>query len=83
MALPCDAWLNIEADNLAKTKVNLTHHRSDQYYLPGEGWACSIGSQWIVKQLASTIHLYVTGIPAEKNWKTKFRLSETLWSSIE
>jgi len=86
MALPWAAWLNIEADNLAKTKVNPNYHDGpDQYHLPGEGWVCqcSIGPQQIVKQLAFTLWSHVNGIPAEKYWKTKFKLSDNLWGSIK
>jgi len=49
----------------------------------GKGWVCLIGSQWIVKQLVVTLHAHVNSILAEKYWKHKFKLLETLWDSIE
>ncbi len=82
--LPCHAWLNIKANLLAKSKVDTTYCRPTQYYLPGEGWVCSIGPHWIIKQLlAATIQVHISGIPAEKYWKTKFQLLVMLWHSID
>jgi len=82
MALTQDAWLNIEANSLAKTKDNPMYQGPNKFYLPGKGWVCSICSQWIAK-LVSTICDHVNGIPAEKYWKTKLKLMETQWDSIE
>jgi len=42
MVLSRDAWLNIEADILAKATVNPEYQGPEYYHLPGEGWTCSI-----------------------------------------
>jgi len=80
--LPCQPCL-VEHQGLAKSKVDTTYCRPTQYYLPGEGWVCSIGPHWIIKQLAATIQVHIYGIPAEKYWKTKFQLLVMLWHSID
>ncbi len=54
-ALSRKAWLNIEADILAKVTVNPTYQGPTQYQLPGEGWICHINQQWVVKQLSDMI----------------------------
>jgi len=77
-----DAWLNIEADLLAKDKVDPVYTGPTTYQLPGEGWICYIGTKQIVKQFMNTIHVHVNGLPAKKYWKTKFCLLENLWHSI-
>jgi len=81
-ALPCNAWLNVEADCLAKTKVNPTHQGPLQYQLPGEGWMCYIGTKQIVKQLSNAIWEHINGQLAKKYWQTKFYLSDTQWQTI-
>jgi len=82
-ALAQDVWLNIEANSLAKTTVNLMYQGPNKFHLPREGWVWSIGSKWIVKQMASTVWDHVNGHPAEKYWKTKLKMLLTLWDSIK
>jgi len=78
-----DAWLNVEANLLAKAKVDLAYNGPAHYHLPGEGWVCSLRHQCIVKQLLAKIRAHVNGILAEKYWKTKFCLLDSLWHSID
>jgi len=64
MALPWDAWMNIEADLIVKEAVNLTYCGPEQYYLPGEGWICQIGTRCIIKQLLEKLCVHINGAPA-------------------
>jgi len=71
-----DAWLNIEADLLAKETVNPSYHGPIHYWLLGEGWICYIGQQCTVKQLAEKIQVHVNGLLADIYWKKKLWLSD-------
>jgi len=82
-ALTRDAWLNIEADLLAKATVDPTHISPNQYRLPGEGWICSIKQLRVVKQLADTLRDHINDEPIAKYWKSKFQLSESTWQLID
>jgi len=77
------AWLNIEADLLAKAMVNLEHHSPTQYRLPGEGWICCINQHRVVKQLADTIRGHINEVPADKYWKQKLKMSKDTWQLID
>jgi len=81
--LACDAWLNIEADLLAKAAVNPAYPSPTQYHLPREGWFCSINQLRVVKQLAETLRNQINDVPIVKYWKTKFQLSEDTWQLID
>jgi len=46
-----DAWLNVEADALAKTTVATPHIGLVHYKLPGNAWACYAGNQRVLNSL--------------------------------
>jgi len=54
-ALTRDAWLNIEANTLAKQKLTSTHTRPILYKLPGNPWSCYVGMERVVKQLHQSL----------------------------
>ncbi len=82
-ALTRDAWLNIEADLLAKAAVDPKHISPHRYSLPGEGWICYVKQHRIVKQLADTLRDHINKEPIEKYWKTKFQIIEPTWQLID
>jgi len=86
-ALSRDAWLNIEADTLAKAKTSLPHVGPHTYKLPGFPWGCYVGSKRVVKQLAQSLRTHVNGQATLKYWATKKqwlpdRLQTVDWSSL-
>jgi len=78
-----DAWLNIEADLLAKAAVDPKYHSPIRYRLPGEGWICHVRQHRVVKQLANTLRDHINTEPIEKYWKKKFQITEPNWSNID
>jgi len=59
--LTCDAWLNVEADLIAKEIVNIPFISLPFYKLPGNPWGCYTEKRWIVKQLNSELWQYING----------------------
>jgi len=51
IVLTQDAWLNVEADLLAKAKVSVSFTSPLHYTLPSNPWGCYMGNQQIVTQL--------------------------------
>jgi len=78
-----DAWLNIEADLLAKATVNPAISSPVHYCLPGEGWTCGINQNRVVKQLADTLHNHINKVPIKKHWKKKFQMAEDTWQLVD
>jgi len=66
-----DAWLNIEADILAKSTNSLPHIGPLSYRLPGFPWGCYVGRHRVVKQLAQSIRTHVNGLDTLNYWATK------------
>jgi len=69
MALTRDAWLNIEADLMAKTKASNPYTGPLIYKLPGNAWGCYAGGKQVVKQLTSTLQSFVNGIECLEYWE--------------
>jgi len=77
-----DAWLNIEADMLAKAAVNPAYHGPETYRLPGEAWTCLINRRRVVKQLTDRLRQQINEVPITKHWKRKYGMTEATWQSI-
>jgi len=56
-----DAWLNVEADLLAKQRVITKHIGPLVYSLPGNLWSCYTGNFQVVKQLPQTLRTFING----------------------
>jgi len=78
-----DAWLNIEANALAKQKLDPLWVSLQTYCIPSKGWSLSINQSWITKQMLDAIWTHVNGLPAIKHWQTKFHLSDQAWKQID
>jgi len=83
MVLSWDAWLNIEADLLAKVTINPAYQGPTSYCLPGEGWTCHINHRRVIKQLADTIRIQINKVPIMKYWKKKFEMTTDTWNMID
>jgi len=70
-----DAWLNVEADVLAKQKVETPHMGPAYYKLPRNLWGCYIGTQCIVKQFNITLQTFVNGNNTMNYWAKQKNLS--------
>jgi len=55
MALTRGAWLNVEADCLAKSKVTLPHIAPTSFKLPGNSWGCYAGETCIEKPFNTSL----------------------------
>jgi len=82
-----DAWLNVEADTLAKSIVSIPHTRPTHYKLPGNAWACYAGMQRVVKQFDNMLRTFINGKDTQTYWEKRKGLStDTLqqvdWPSI-
>jgi len=74
-ALTRDAWLNIKADLMAKTKASNPYSGLLIYKLPGNAWGCYTGKKRVVKQLTSTLRSFVNGIECLEYWEKQKTLS--------
>ncbi len=81
--LPWDAWLNIEADQLAKTKVTQPHCGPSLYKLPGNPWCCYLGKQWLVKQFTSSLRAFINGKDKLFYWEQCKGLSQDLLQEVD
>jgi len=61
MVLARDAWLNIEADLIAKEMVSLPFVTPPFYKLPGNPWGCYMEKRQIVIQLDLELWQYING----------------------
>jgi len=64
-------------------KLDIGWCRPEWYWIPLEGWVCSLGTRWLTKQMAHLLWLHMNGIPMAKFWKTKSRISDSLWNTID
>jgi len=75
--------LNIEADALAKQKLDPPWIGLQMYQIPGKGWSFSIQKSQITKQMLEVICTHINRLQAIKHWKTKFQLPNQLWTTID
>ncbi len=64
-----DAWLNIEADKLAKQKLASPHTGLTFYFLPGNLWSCYVGKVRMVKQLHQSLQKTINGQDMLQYWE--------------
>jgi len=61
MVLTPDAWFNMEANALAKSKVSPSFTGPSVYKLPGNSWGCYVQKKRIVTQLPSSLQKHING----------------------
>jgi len=82
-----DAWLNVEADLLAKQMVITKHTGPLVYSLPGHPWSCYIGNRRVVKQFTQTLQTFINGKGTLQYWEqhrnyTQAQIQEVDWISL-
>jgi len=82
-----DAWLNVEADALAKSKTATPHVGPYSYKLPGYPWGCYLDHRQVVKQLSQSLWTWVNSQTTLQYWAqckqyTPSQLREVDWSTI-
>ncbi len=82
-----DAWLNVEADLLAKQMVISKHIGPLVYSLPGYPWSCYIGKRRVVKQFSKTLRTFINGKGTQQYWEqrrhyTQAQIQEVDWNSL-
>jgi len=87
IALTRDAWLNVEADSLAKETVNIPFVSPDFYKLPGNSWACYMAKRRIIKQLDLELRQLINSKDALSYWSKckqwdKNTLQDVDWMSV-
>jgi len=83
MVLAWDAWLNIEADVLAKDKASTPHLGPACYKLPGNAWACYAGNCRIVKQFDGSLQSYINRQESWRYWEKQKVLHPDILSCID
>jgi len=71
-----DAWLNVEVDLLAKTKLAEPHAGPDRYRLPGNPWSCYTGTTRVVTQLVTTLRNHINGQETLSYWENRRKLAQ-------
>jgi len=56
-----DAWINVEANKLAKTKVDPLQRVPPYYKLLGNPWGCYTGTKQIVTQFDAALQTWING----------------------
>jgi len=83
MVLAHDAWLNIEADALAKVTVSIPFTGPMCYKLPGNAWACYVDNHRIIKQFDSSLRNFINGQESKKYWKKRRVLHPDILSWVD
>jgi len=83
MVLTRDAWLNVEVDLLAKTKVIQPHQGPQYYKLPGYPWGYYIGTKQIVNQFNMSLHNCVNGKGTLQYWEKWKQMSPEQLQTID
>jgi len=80
MVLTRDAWLNVEADLLAKQKLSTPYTGPVRYRIPGNPWSCYTGTNRVVKQLSAMLRQHINGQAALAYWENQQNLTPpVLW----
>jgi len=61
MVLTREAWMNIEMDKVAKSKVSTDGPLQQLYSIPYEGWICYLEGMRVIKNLMETLCKHVKG----------------------
>jgi len=69
-----EAWLNIEADLMAKSRIDCTILLPEFHPLPFEPWSLLINNQKVVKHHRRAIRMTMNGPAAQQYWKEKLTL---------
>ena len=70
-----DAWLNVEADTLAKSKTTIPHVGPKAYKIPGYPWGCYFDHRQAVKQLGPSLRNWVNGQTTLQYWIQRKQLT--------
>jgi len=82
-ALTRDAWLNIEANKLAKQKLTSPHTRPILYKLLGNPWSCYVGTVCIVKQLHQSLQKTINGQDTIQYWEQWKKLTPAIIQTVD
>jgi len=82
-----DAWLNVEANCLAKIKVATLHTGPIQFKLPWNPWGCYTDNQCMVKQFDTGLCTIINGRETQEYWARQKKhcpeqLNDMDWSSL-
>jgi len=85
MALPWDAWLNIDADQFACMYLDQTWDWVGplEYHIPGSQWVCYLAQHRAVKQLMEKLQEHINGLVAIHYWKQCHKILDNIWDSID
>jgi len=83
MVLTREAWLNVEADSLAKSKATTPHIGPTFFKLLGNPWACYASELQIVQQLDSTLQMQINGQDTTAYWMKQCNLQAHQQQSID
>jgi len=75
MALPHDAWLNIEVDATAKASLARARPSPIKFHLPYGPWVCYVGLTQVVKQFAQMKQMHLSSPALVQFWSKKRQLS--------
>jgi len=78
-----DAWLNVEADTLAKSIVSIPHTRPVHYKLPRNAWVCYTGTQRVVKQLDNMLWTFINGKETQTYWEKQKSLPTDILQQVD
>jgi len=81
--LSWDAWLNVEADALAKQKTSRSHSGPSRYVLPGYPWSCYQDNRQVVKQLGSSLRTFINGHTTLQYWSQQKNYTPDLIQNVD
>jgi len=83
MVLAQDAWLNIEADALAKDKASTPHVGPECYKLPGNAWVCYADNRHLLKQFDESLRTHINGQELQCYWEKRKAIHPTILSWVD
>jgi len=78
-----DAWLNVEADLLAKNKLVKPYAGPVRYRLPGNPWSCYMGQTRVVKQLTAMLRHHINGQAMLTYWENRRKLPQQVLQQVD
>jgi len=78
-----DATLNIEADQLARTKLTSYTTGPQRFHIPWSQGVCYTGAKRVEKHFGNTIRDHINGIATKAYWEKRRELTNGIWNKID
>jgi len=78
-----DTSLNIEADLLAKSKLERYQTGPNTFHIPWSQGACYLGKKWVEKAFTNKIRDFINGQRTQEYWMKRRSMTQGIWQKID